>query len=361
MGLLLQEGLAMRTNSQLIKPRTLAYALGASAQLAASYFVVRNKTRQVEREHPPQGDFITVDGVRLHYLSQGEGPAVVLLHGNGATAEDFRNAGLFDQLAREHRVIAFDRPGYGYSERPRNTVWTPAAQAKLLAAALAQLGVERAVVLAHSWGTMVALALARQQPALVSGMVLASGYYYPSVRLDVLTGTPAIPVLGDLMRYTISPLVGRLIWPLMIRRAFHPNAVADSFRRYPKWMSLRPGQLRAEAAETAMMIPSAAALKKHYPELRMPVEIIGGEKDKVAATGHNSVRLHDDIAHSELTVLPGAGHMVQHGSQQELVRAVERVARAIAPEAGHGDGRLEEAAAAWQARQREPAGARTPL
>lgn len=323
----------MKTHANASPARTLAYTLGAAAVLAASYAMVRRKTRQVEWDHPPQGQFITVDGVRLHYLRHGHGPAVVLLHGNGLPAEDFRNAGVLDQLARQYHVIAFDRPGYGYSERPRGTMWTPEEQARLLAGALAQLGVERAVVLGHSWGAMVALALARQQPALVAGLVLAAGYYYPSVRLDVLTGTPALPVLGDLLRYTVSPLVGRLMWPLVVKRAFSPNPVPESFRRYPKWMSLRPGQLRAEAAEAALMIPSAAALKKHYPALRMPVEILAGDGDKIAATGHNARRLHEDIAHSTLTVLPDAGHMVQHVAPQALVQAVERVVQAAASRA----------------------------
>lgn len=308
--------------------KKLHVALGAAAALAASWLVVRSNTLQAEKENPPRGDFITVDGVRLHYLDQGTGPVVVLLHGNGVTAEDYRNAGLLGRLAQDHRVIAFDRPGFGYSERPRSTVWTPAAQAQLLAAALGRLGVERAVVLAHSWGTLVALDMAREFPQLVAGLVLASGYYYPSLRLDVLTATPAIPVLGDVMRYTVSPLVGRLMWPLVMRRAFGPQQVPESFKRYPKWMSLRPGQLRAEAAETAMMIPGAAALKKHYTELGMPVEIVAGDADRIAVAEHNSVRLHGEIEQSGLTIVPEAGHMVQYFAQGVLVEAVERLVQA---------------------------------
>lgn len=307
------------------------YALGAAALLAASWAVVRYKTQQVERANPPRGDFITVDGVKLHYLSKGDGPVVVLLHGNGVTAEDFRNSGLFDQLAATHRVIAFDRPGFGYSERPRTTIWTPAAQAALLARALDQLQVERAVVLAHSWATLVALSMARARPNLVAGLVLAAGYYYPSVRLDVLTATPAIPIIGDVLRYTVAPLVGRMMWPALVRRVFAPAAVPDSFRLLPPWMSLRPGQLRAEAAETAMMIPSAAVLQKHYADLSMPVEIVAGRDDAIASAQHNSVRLEQDIGQAELTMLPGAGHMIQHLSQQSLLQAVRRAGQAPVP------------------------------
>lgn len=301
-------------------------ALGA-AVLAASWLVVRYKTAQAERENPPTGEFITVDGVRLHYFSKGQGPTVVLLHGNGVIAQDFLHSGLFDQLAENHRVIAFDRPGFGYSERPRTTIWTPAAQAKLIAAALEQLGVQQAVVLAHSWATLVAISMGLQQPQLVSGLVLASGYYYPSVRLDVLSATPAIPLIGDLLSHTISPLIGRMMWPAAIKLAFTPSAVPASFERMSPWMSLRPTQLRAEAAETAMMIPSAAVLRKHYPELEMPVSIVVGEGDKIVNPEDNSLQLDQDLSDSDLTVLEGAGHMIQHLSQAALLSAVESVER----------------------------------
>lgn len=299
-------------------------ALGA-AVLAASWLAVRYKTAQAEREHPPTGEFIAVDGVRLHYFSKGQGPTVVLLHGNGVIAQDFLHSGLFDQLAENHRVIAFDRPGFGYSERPRTTIWTPAAQAKLIAAALEQLGVQQAVVLAHSWATLVAISMGLQQPQLVSGLVLASGYYYPSVRLDVLSATPAIPLIGDLLSHTISPLIGRLMWPAAVKLAFTPSAVPASFERMSPWMSLRPTQLRAEAAETAMMIPSAAVLRKHYPELQMPVSIVVGEGDKIVNPEDNSLQLDQDLSDSDLTVLESAGHMIQHLSQAALLSAVESV------------------------------------
>ena len=126
---------------------TTAVALGAAA-LYNSYH-----TRQIERRHPPAGRFVEVDGVRLHYLEQGTGTPVVLLHGNVVTAEDWILSGVLDQVAaRGHRVIAFDRPGYGYSDRPRHTAWTATAQANLIRRAVARLGVERdAVVIGHSW------------------------------------------------------------------------------------------------------------------------------------------------------------------------------------------------------------------
>src|SRR4051794_5105948 len=77
--------------------------------------------RRAERRNPPKGTFLEVDGVRLHYLESGSGSTVVLLHGNQAMADDFAISGVVDLLARKCPVIAFDRPGFGYSDRPRDS------------------------------------------------------------------------------------------------------------------------------------------------------------------------------------------------------------------------------------------------
>lgn len=296
----------------------------AGAALLASFLYVRAKTKQVERENPPEGNFVEVDGVRLHYTVHGDGPPLVLLHGNGVTHSDFDTSGLTGHLARHHTLYIFDRPGFGYSDRPRTTIWTPKAQAELLYKALEQLGVERPVVLGHSWGTMVAVAMGLAHPEYVRGLVLLSGYYYPSVRLDApLMSAPAIPVIGDLMRYTLSPLLGRLMWPMIVKHMFGPAPVPDSFRELPVWMMLRPSQLRAGAAESALMIPSALMLKKHYPELSMPVAIIAGSGDRVVDPSDNSAKLHNDVLHSTLTLEPGVGHMVHYTHPEVIVRMVD--------------------------------------
>ena len=299
-------------------------ALLAAAGLAASYFYVRTKTRQAEHDNPPAGQFIEVDRVRLHYIERGAGPVLVLLHGNGILANDFDTSGLLDRAAERYRVIAFDRPGYGHSERPRSTIWTPQAQARLLHKALRQLGAERPIVLGHSWGTLVALAMALEFPEDVHGLVLVSGYYYPSVRLDApLSAPPAIPLVGDLLRYTIAPLLGRLMWPVLVKRIFGPPEVPERFKRLPVWMMLRPSQLRASAAESALMIPSAALLRKHYPELKMPVAIIAGSDDRIANAEHNAARLNRELASSDLRIEPGVGHMVHYAKPEEVMAAID--------------------------------------
>jgi hypothetical protein len=126
-------------------PVTTAVAAAASI-LATTAIVNRRLAEKAERDNPPQGRFIDLDGVRLHYVERGNGRPLVLFHGNGSMIQDFESSGLIDLAAENYRVIVFDRPGFGHSLRPRNVVWTPEAQADLFKKALDRLNVQRAII-----------------------------------------------------------------------------------------------------------------------------------------------------------------------------------------------------------------------
>jgi pimeloyl-ACP methyl ester carboxylesterase len=320
------------------KTRTIArahpYAVAAAATVAAlavSAMVNRHFARNAETDNPPAGRFLEVNGVRLHYVEQGSGTPLVLLHGNGAMIQDFACSGLIDLAAKSYRVLAFDRPGFGHSDRPRSTVWTPAAQAELVNTALRRLGVSRAIVLGHSWGASVAVALGLDYPDLVEGLVLASGYYYPSLRPDfVALSAPAVPVLGDVLAHTLSPIVSRMIWPLLMAKVFGPRSVPKKFEAFPKEMAVRPSQIRASAAESALMIPDAAYFCDAYANLKMPVVIVAGDEDRLIDTDAQSARLHRDIAQSRFHRVPGNGHMIHQTATEIVMSAIDEVAEEAA-------------------------------
>lgn len=282
-----------------------------------------------ERKNPPIGVFIECDGVRLHYIERGDAnaPCVVLFHGNGTMIQDLVLSGLVDHLARHYRVVCFDRPGFGYSQRPRTRIWTATTQANLFAKALNQLGVRNPVVLGHSWGTLVAIALALRSDYAVSGLVLASGYYFPTFRMDFwLMSGPALPLLGDLMRYTISPIVSWAILPKLIGTVFAPRAVPPEFKNeFPISLSLRPKQLRAAAEESAFLIPVAAHLQLQYQGIQCPVRIVHGKSDRLIEADQ-SRRLHKALPHSLLHLAEDAGHMVTYADTPGIVDAVMALA-----------------------------------
>jgi pimeloyl-ACP methyl ester carboxylesterase len=307
----------------------LVAAAVAAGSLAIAALVNRRLAKSAEEANPPAGRFLDINGVRLHYVERGSGTPLVLLHGNGSMIQDFESSGLIDLAAKNYRVIVFDRPGFGHSERPRNVVWTPVAQAELIKSALAQLAVSNAVVLGHSWGASVAVALALKYPSLVQGLVLASGYYYPTLRPDVVAlSAPAMPLFGDVLRYTLSPLISRAMWPLLMAKIFGPRSVPNKFVGFPKEMAVRPSQIRASAAESALMIPDAFHFRGEYANLKMPVVIVAGEDDRLVDIDAQSTRLHRDIAQSRFHRVPSTGHMVHQTATGVVMSAIDEAAAA---------------------------------
>jgi pimeloyl-ACP methyl ester carboxylesterase len=255
--------------------------------------------------------FITVDGTRLRYLERGTGTPVLLLHGNGSMIEDFVSSGLMDQ-APGHRFVAFDRPGFGYSERPRDRSWDPWAQADLLLSALRHLEVDCPVVVGHSWGALVALAMALQSAEKVAGLVLLSGYYYPIPRPQAIR----VPAAA-------FPFVRRLMAPDTMRRVFAPCAVPERFRKtYPMPRAMRLSQMMVVDAEAAMLVDASKALCQFYQQLSVPVCLLAGSDDRIVDTEHQSARLHRELGNSTFHLVPGCGHMVHHSVPEQVLAAV---------------------------------------
>jgi pimeloyl-ACP methyl ester carboxylesterase len=304
----------------------LLAAAGTAGAFAVAALVNRQLAKKAENDNPPLGRFLEVNGVRLHYVERGSGAPLILLHGNGSMIQDFESSGLIDLAAKHRRVIVFDRPGFGHSDRPRNVVWTPGAQAEVILGALEQLRVSNAIVLGHSWGASVAVALALRCPQMVQGLVLASGYYYPTLRLDVIPlSASALPFMGDVLRHTLSPIVCRLMWPLFLAKIFGPLSVPKKFMAFPKEMAIRPSQIRASAAESALMIPDAVHLRSEYASLKMPVIVIAGDEDGLIDIDAQSARLHREISQSKFHRVRGSGHMIHQTATVQVMAAINEV------------------------------------
>jgi pimeloyl-ACP methyl ester carboxylesterase len=314
----------------------LSLAAGLSVALLAGLALFNwRAARKAERRWPAKGRFIEVAGVRLHYLDRGSGPPLVLLHGNGAMAADFEASGLIDRLELSFRVIAIDRPGFGYSARPRGRSWNAQQQAYLIGDALRHIGIGRAIVLGHSWGTLVALELALERPQCVAALVLVSGYYFPSIRSDVaLTLPQATPLLGDILNHTIMPALAKHAAPFMLRKIFAPRGVPARFTAgFPMDLALRPKSLHASARETALLLAAAKETMVRRQTLAMPVAILAGGGDQIVSTLHQSQRLARELEHARLTVVPGGSHMVHYEALDQIVAALRTVAGSAGTEA----------------------------
>jgi pimeloyl-ACP methyl ester carboxylesterase len=177
----------------------------------------------------------------------------------------------------------------------------------------------------------VAVSLALQAPTLVRGLVLLSGYYFPTARMDVVLSSPnAIPGIGDALRHTVMPPLARLMLPAGIRAMFAPAPVPEPFDRlFPKDLMVRPIQLRASMEDAAMMPPAVMELEQHYRELKLPVVILTGGDDQIVDVGRQSRRLHEEIPQSEFVSLPGLGHMVHHLAPDQVTKAIDQAAELV--------------------------------
>jgi pimeloyl-ACP methyl ester carboxylesterase len=280
------------------------------------------------RRHPPKGAFIEVRGTNIHYFVMGDGPPLVILHGNGSMAADFLASDLVTILATSHKVFVFDRPGYGHSDGGIKW-WTASRQARLLDGALNRLGVSGEIIVGHSWGTLVALALSQLRSC--KGLVLLSGYYFASPRLDVLAGAiSALPGVGDAWRWTFGPVAGWLFSVPALKYVFSPSAIPARFKaRFPLALSLRPKALKSSGVESLLMLPTAYVLSKAYTPSNLPIAIVAGQDDKIVSPTQ-AERLSKTLPNSTLLLVAGAGHMLHQTHATEVLSAVKGLEPAIA-------------------------------
>jgi pimeloyl-ACP methyl ester carboxylesterase len=307
--------------------RRPAIVAAVAVALAGTALAVNWQARRLERKYPPIGKFVTVNGVRLHYLEAGEGPPVVLLHGNASMLDD-PALGILDSLSRKYRVIAFDRPGFGYSDRPRDRVWTPEAQAALFRDAFAALGLDRPVLYGQSFGAVVVIAFALDHPDATRGVVAASGYYYPILRLDsAIAWMNYLPVIGPVLRNTLTPLEGVALGRMAVRMLFDPAPVPSTYEEFPAGLALRPGQLRASAEDGTTLRAWAKRNESRYGAIRVPVMLVHGANDRAVDHEAHSLRLSREIPGARLRIFPETGHMVHHTRAREVIDAIDEVFR----------------------------------
>jgi pimeloyl-ACP methyl ester carboxylesterase len=313
----------MRTKRTIIP----ALAAGTLALNGCTRYLVH----RAEAAHPPAGRFVVVDGVRLHYVEHGAGRPVVLIHGDGGSVADFTLSPLFAPLTEGFHVLAFDRPGFGYSDRAVCALGSPLVQAALLHNALARLGIHEPILVGHSRGGAIALAYALRYPDAVAAVVaLAPGAYPPAPRLLRPLVPAARVVIAALARTVVVPAGSARHFALVaaaMNIAFEPKGtVPPSYLRVAASMFLRPCQIDAWAADVLEGPYVMAALAPRYPELRPPLVIVQGEADRSVAP-EVSRRLLAAVPGSRLVLLPGAGHMLQFGEPRAVLDAIRTAAQ----------------------------------
>lgn len=267
---------------------------------------------RVARDLPPEGSFLEVDGARLHYLEKGSGPAVVMIHGLAGHARHFTHS-LLDRLAADHRVVVVERPGSGWSDAAPGASHALRAQAAVIAGFIRKLGLKRPLVVGHSLGGAVALALALDHPDAVGGLALVAPLTQVVAEASPVFAALAIP----------SPLVRTMVaWtlaaPLAIARSsrtletvFGPEtAPADFADRGGGMLGLRPRAFLAASADFQAAAEDLPGMVERYPKLTLPVGVLYGREDRILDAALHGDGLLRQLPSLDLEVVEGAGHML---------------------------------------------------
>lgn len=294
-----------------------------TAVFAALFAWTRTLVARAERNLPPIGKFVEVDGLRLHYVERGTGQPVVLLHGVYGGLADFTET-IFAGAATRCRAIAFDRPGHGYSDRPTNIVGTPAEQARILHAAITQLSIERPILVGFSWSGSLVMSYALQFPRDVAGVLTINSVLYDwegdTSVVDTLTG---IPLLGPLLAHTITMPLGMAMQDTSIAHAFAPAAVTESFVHSPVPLAIRPSNLLANASDMRVIKGTLRAQSPRYKDLAVPLAIVVGLGDRIAGPQFHSYRVHGEVPGSLIFPIEGGGHQVLYSHPKEVLAGLD--------------------------------------
>ena len=299
----------------------LALAAGTTHVLAA------RREARARDSHPPTGQFVVVDGLRMHAQVMGDGDqTVVLIHGSSGNLRDFTH-GLAPVLADRYRVIVVDRPGLGWSDAaPENELLE--TQARLIQAVSAHFGAERPIVLGQSYGGAVALCWATLMPDRLSAVVPVSAVTHP---WDTGLGAYYTLLSTTLGQWAVIPMITAYVSEARVHaeidKTFRPQPAPEGYAdHFGTDFTIRRAPLRRNALQRRQLLWQIEALSERYGEIAVPIELVHGDADPVVSHRIHSERLAAQHPKARLTTLPGIGHMPHHVSIPEVVAAVDRAA-----------------------------------
>lgn len=275
----------------------------------------------------PDSRFVEVNGLRLHYKLRGSGrPLILLLHGFGANTSSWRK--VMGPLAELGTVVAYDRPGFGLTERPLGddlrawpgpNPYSADAQADQVVALIQALGFDRAILVGNSAGGTVAMHTYLRHPGRVQGLVFVDAAIYTGGGapgwIKPLLRTPQMRRLGPLVSRSLVAQGDRLL-----ELAWH-----DPGRLTPEDMAAYRKATQVEGWDRALWEFTLASadlwLAARVDEVRVPTLVVTGDDDRIVPT-EESIRLAQELPDAGLVVIPACGHVPQEECPAPFVDAL---------------------------------------
>lgn len=266
---------------------------------------------QVRRRFPPEGKFVDIDGDRLHYVDYGSGPPIVMVHGLCGQLRNFAYLEL-PRLAQSHRVIVVDRAGSGRSTRGPASQANVYAQARTIARFIDTLGLEKPLLVGHSLGGAIALAVGLDHPDSVSRIALIAPLTHTET--EPPAAFKGLALRWPLLRRFASLTMGIPVMILQSRKAidaiFAPEPMPRDFPiKGGGLMGLRPDAFYAASSDLVAAPEDLPEMERRYPTLGVPVSVLYGRQDAILSYRKHGEALKQKLPGIELTLVEG-GHML---------------------------------------------------
>ncbi len=311
----------------------VAAAFGLVAGIVAAGFgFTAWKAHAIESRFPNHGELLDVGGFRMNslYLPAGKSadlPPILFIHGASGNLRDQETA-FRKPLEGRADLLFVDRPGHGYSERGGSQNDYPDGQAASIARLMEVRGIERAIIVGHSFGGAIAASFALYHPEKTAGLVFLSPATHPwPGGVDWHYNVARSPYIGWLFTRLVSLPAGLLLLDEATRSVFMPNPRPQKYvTDGAPALVLRPSNFRNNAKDVANLNDYARKVAPLYRNIRTPTVIVTGDSDDIVAEEIHSQGLARDIAGAELVWVRNLGHKPDYIVPELAVAAIEKVA-----------------------------------
>src|SRR5262245_19807957 len=287
-----------------------------------------NTAKRVEAMLPPRGQFMDIDGQRIHYTDTGGGkPPIVMIHGLGGNLLHFGYA-MADKLAADYRVILVDRPGAGYSTRPEGAPATLTAQAKTIATFIRRLGLKQPLLVGHSLGGALSLAITLDHPDCAGALALIAPLTHATeVVPEMFQGlVVASPLVRKAIAWTVAVPLGIRRGPVVLKEVFAPEAAPADFPiRAGGLLGLRPAAFYNTSTDLMAASETLPGYMARYKSLDIPMAMLFGRGDRVLDYRAQGEAMKIVCPALDLELVEG-GHMLPMTQADRCVAMVRRVA-----------------------------------
>jgi haloalkane dehalogenase len=268
---------------------------------------------------PFESRFVELDGNVVHYVDEGSGPTLLLLHGNPTWSFEYRE--VIRALRDQFRCVALDYPGFGLSSPRPGYQFLPEEHAQIVTAFVDALNLGGATLVAQDWGGPIGLATVQARPAAFERLVLANTWAWPIGDLPIqalshLMGSPLGRLLARRLNLFVSvmiPVGYRLRKPTAAEMAHYRQALATQNRG--EAAAVFPRRITASRAFLAEVEAGLSDLDS------LPTLIVWGDADFAFRTKERR-RWEQTFTDHHTVILEGAGHFVQSDAPEEFAAAI---------------------------------------